>query len=241
MNNQDDRSSQVLPLQLHYSETGEGYPLLLLHGNRQNSDFFEYQIHHFKKHFRTIAIDSRGHGHSPFGHTALSIPLLASDILHLMNRLSLSTAFVIGFSDGANIAINLSLMAPERFRGMAVSSPNLHPAGLKISYRIMIRLAYLLVRPFVFIPRLYRYSQLLHLMLEEPDITRKSLACINLPILIMAGEHDIIQESHIRMIADAIPNSKLVVIPGGGHAYLRNKHEESNLILSSFFKNLLER
>lgn len=54
----------------------------------------------------------------------------------------------------------------------------------------------------------------------------------------MAGEHDFIRESHIRMIAASIPGAKLAIIQGGGHFHLKSRHRESNRILSDFFLGL---
>ena len=52
---------------LHYTERGEGEPLILLHGNGEDSGYFDRQMGPFSAHFRTIAVDTRGHGRSPRG------------------------------------------------------------------------------------------------------------------------------------------------------------------------------
>ena len=57
----------------HYIEKGEGFPLILLHGNGEDCSYFEHQIEPFAQYFRVIAIDTSGHGHlvemhpSPYG------------------------------------------------------------------------------------------------------------------------------------------------------------------------------
>ena len=51
-------------INLHYIEQGSGEPLILLHGNGEDSTYFKYQIEHFATSHRVIAVDTRGHGKS---------------------------------------------------------------------------------------------------------------------------------------------------------------------------------
>ena len=48
-------------------EAGEGFPLVLLHGNGEDHTYFKRQMGPFSQHFRVIAVDTRGHGESPRG------------------------------------------------------------------------------------------------------------------------------------------------------------------------------
>lgn len=41
---------------LYYREKGRGIPLILLHGNGENGDYFRHQIEHFSKSYRVIAL-----------------------------------------------------------------------------------------------------------------------------------------------------------------------------------------
>ena len=58
-------------IELHYTEVGNGEPLILLHGNGEDSTYFEHQIACFKSDYRVIAIDSRGHGNRRAGQHRL--------------------------------------------------------------------------------------------------------------------------------------------------------------------------
>ena len=55
------------------------------------------------------------------------------------------------------------------------------------------------------------------LLLTEPHINPDSLKEIKAPTLVMAGQHDVIKENHTKLIAEKIPNSKLVIFKGAGH------------------------
>ena len=56
---------------LNYVETGEGFPLVLLHGNGEDHTYFKRQMEPFSLKYRVIALDTRGHGKSPRGERAL--------------------------------------------------------------------------------------------------------------------------------------------------------------------------
>ena len=54
-----------MDITLNYVETGEGFPLVLLHGNGEDHTYFKRQMEPFSQHFRVISVDTRGHGESP--------------------------------------------------------------------------------------------------------------------------------------------------------------------------------
>ena len=56
------------------------------------------------------------------------------------------------------------------------------------------------------------------------------------PVLIIAGEKDLIKESHTRHIHNLIPNSDLVLVPGAGHMGIYEKPETYNRIIGKFLK-----
>ena len=41
-------------IQLHFQESGEGFPLILLHGNGENGSYFEHQIQYFQNKYRVM-------------------------------------------------------------------------------------------------------------------------------------------------------------------------------------------
>ena len=49
-----------MKIKLHYEEKGTGQPMVLLHGNGEDSSYFKNQIEYFSKKYRVIAVDTRG-------------------------------------------------------------------------------------------------------------------------------------------------------------------------------------
>lgn len=66
-------------------------------------------------------------------------------------------------------------------------------------------------------PERYSEAELLRLMLEQPHIDPASLGAIRCPACVMAGERDLIRPEETRRIAEAVPGSRLVIVPGAGH------------------------
>ncbi len=52
-------------MKLYYRECGKGQPMILLHGNGEDSTYFENQIRFFSKKYQVITIDTRGHTGNP--------------------------------------------------------------------------------------------------------------------------------------------------------------------------------
>jgi pimeloyl-ACP methyl ester carboxylesterase len=79
---------------------------------------------------RVITVDLLGHGESdrPRDMTRYSMRLFAEQLLALLDHLELAQAVVMGTSLGANAALELAALAPERLRGMVIEMPVLDNA-----------------------------------------------------------------------------------------------------------------
>lgn len=64
-----------------YLEQGSGEPLVLLHGNGEDSGTFSRNIPAFAEHFHVYALDTRGHGQTPRGSAPFTIRQFAEDLL----------------------------------------------------------------------------------------------------------------------------------------------------------------
>ena len=93
-------------------EAGEGFPLVLLHGNGEDHTYFKRQMGPFSQHFRVIAVDTRGHGESPRGTAPFTLEQFAEDLKEFLDGRSITRCHLLGFSDGGNLtrSSTLSLM-----------------------------------------------------------------------------------------------------------------------------------
>ncbi|MGN0969101.1 MAG: alpha/beta fold hydrolase [Oscillospiraceae bacterium] len=215
-----------MDIQLHYTETGTGEPLVLLHGNGEDSSYFVHQIAFFSAHRRVLAVDTRGHGKSPRGSAPFTIRQFAEDLLAFLDERGIERTDLLGFSDGANIALVFALRHPGRVRRLILNGANLDPAGVKRSVQIPIELGYRVASLFAKKSAgAKQHAELLGLMVNDPMIPAEELGKVTAPTLVIAGTKDMIREKHTRAIADALPNAKLVFLPGDH--FIANKNPEA--------------
>lgn len=210
----------------YYIEKGTGVPLILLHGNGEDCGYFVHQMEPFAKHFRVIAIDTRGHGQTPRGEASFSIRQFAEDLLDFMNLHQIEKAHILGFSDGGNIAMVFALMHPERVERLILNGANLNASGVKRKVQIPIEIGYRIAKIFATkSPAARKNAEMLGLMVNDPNVKAEELSCIQNPTLVIAGEKDMIKDSHTRLIAKSIPEAMLSIIPG--NHFIANKNPDT--------------
>ncbi len=202
-----------MDISLHYVKKGSGAPLLLLHGNGESGDYFVHQMDEFARYFTVYAVDTRGHGQSPRGTAPFTISQFADDLLGFMDEQGIERAHILGFSDGGNIVLTFALRHPGRVGRLVLNGANLDPAGVRPSVQLPIVLGYKLASLFQ-APKARANAELLGLMVNEPHIHPEELAALTMPVLVVAGSRDMIKASHSRLIADSLPDGRLVTIEG---------------------------
>ena len=115
----------------YYIEKGQGEPLILLHGNGEDSTYFVNQIDEFSPYYRVLALDTRGHGQTPRGEASFTIRQFADDLLVFLDRMNIQKANILGFSDGANIAMCFASKYPERVLKLVLNGGNLDTQGIE--------------------------------------------------------------------------------------------------------------
>ena len=210
----------------HYIEQGKGFPLILLHGNGEDCSYFEHQMEPFARHFRVIAIDTRGHGQTPRGEMPFTIMQFAEDLLVFMDQHGMEKAHILGFSDGGNIAMIFAMAHPERVGKLILNGANLDASGVKRKIQIPIEIGYRVAKLFARKShKAKRNAEMLGLMVNDPNVKPEELSGIQSPTLVLAGEKDMIKDGHTRLIARSIPGAELSVIPGDH--FIAHKHPEA--------------
>ncbi len=203
---------------------GSGQPLVLLHGNGEDHHVFDRMVPILGVGRMLVGIDSRAHGRSPRGLGPLRIARMADDVAEVLDLLGLPPADVLGFSDGGNIALELAVRHPGRVRRVVVAGANLHPHGLTALSLLEVRAAHALVAALArAVPRLHGLAEQLALMAHDPILTADDLTHVRAPVLVVVGERDVVRPEHTRMLADALPDSRLVVVRGAGHMLPRDR------------------
>ena len=224
--------------QLYYEEKGSGEPFIFLHGNGEDSSYFRAQIDYFSGSYRVIALDTRGHGRSPRGSAPFTIEQFACDLHDFMVEHRISGAVILGFSDGANIAMNFAMKHPGMVRALILNGGNLDPSGVKRSTQLPIEVGYNIARRFASRSAAARQNaELLSLMVREPNLAPADLSGITAPTLVICGTRDMIKESHTKTIAQSIPHAKLVLLKGD-HFLAHKRPAEFNQTVAAFLRGI---
>jgi len=202
-------------IKLSYTEKGEGFPLILLHGNGENGEYFVRQTEYFSANYRVIAVDTRGHGKSPRGTAPFSIRQFAEDLRCFMDELNIEKANILGFSDGGNIAMLFALKYPERVERLILNGANLNAKGVKFSVQLPIEIGYRIASLFAKkSDGAKKNAEMLGLMVNDPNVEAAELAKIKARTLVIAGTKDMIKDKHTKLIYHSLPNAKLVILEG---------------------------
>lgn len=211
--------ANVNGIRLFFECTGQGRPLVLLHGNGEDHSIFDEAIEALKDRFTCYALDSRGHGESdPVDE--LHYEDMAADLLAFLEELDFRDAVLCGYSDGGIVAL-LAARWTDRIADLIVCGANTRPRALK-------RKAYLeILREHRNTPNIYNT-----VMLKEPHIPATDLAAIRARTLVVAGSRDIIREKETRFIAETIPGAELIILPGEDHgSYIDHSDRIADIIL----------
>lgn len=225
-----------MDIQLSYVVAGSGFPLVLLHGNGEDHSYFKRQFEPFAQHYRVIAPDTRGHGHTPRGTAPFTLDQFAEDLKGFLDGMDIGRCHLLGFSDGGNIALLFTLKYPEYVEKLVVNGANLFPAGLLPRERLHDAAVWTALQPArLLCPRARKKWELLDLMVTQPHIRPKPLSALPMPALVVAGSDDLILERHTRLIAEAIPNSRLLILPGD-HCVARRNWQAFNPAVLDFLR-----
>lgn len=217
----------------YYIEQGIGYPLILLHGNGEDSSYFSKQISEFSTMYRVFAIDTRGHGKTDRGNAPFTIRQFADDLLEFMDSHNIDIANILGFSDGANIAMLFAIEYPDKVNKLILNGGNLNAKGIKRSVQIPIEIGYKMANIFANRNSQAKLnSEMLNLMVNEPNIVIEDLARIKSPTLVISGTKDMVKDKHTCLIAKHIPNAELKFIKGNHFIANKNPIEYNNAVLN---------
>lgn len=218
--NKKQTKINVNNLNLFYTCTGTGAPLIMLHGNGEDHTIFEEAIELLSEHFTVYAIDTRDHGQSD-KVTELHYNDMAEDIRAFIEELELEKPVIYGFSDGGIIGLLLAIKYPNLLSKVIGSGVNVNPDGLVKGWHGIFKMMYFFNR-----------SPKFKLMLTEPDITKEELGSIRIPVYLTGGSKDMIRKEHMQYIADSIPGAEFIMLQGESHgSYIVHSRKIAEYIL----------
>ena len=118
------RSGEV---RLHYTSEGDGTPCLFIHGSYVDGTFWKKQIEDFKKDFKIIVPDLRGHGLSERPKGEYTPQVMAQDIYDLIRELGIKKTSIVGHSLGSRIALQYAVTYPKTLERLVLANGSGEP------------------------------------------------------------------------------------------------------------------
>ncbi|MEZ4678784.1 MAG: alpha/beta hydrolase [Caldilineaceae bacterium] len=230
-----------------YATYGAGFPAILLHGGLGHSGIGAIKYRHWwmvatKSSSSTAVVMAA----APRDDRPFRYDLMATDVAAVMDALQLKRAALVGWSDGAVIALTLAMQTPERVAGVLFFACNVDDSGTK---------------EFVFTPILGRclsrhqtdYAQLSStpeqfqqlmddvsaMQQTQPNYTAAQLAQVSVPVTVVHSEHDeFIKREHAEYLAKTIPNADFVYLPEVSHFVPLQRPDLFNQTILAFLDGL---
>lgn len=107
-------------INIFYTDSGKGAPVVLLHGFLENSTMWDPFIPVLSKKNRIICIDLLGHGKTDCLGYIHSMELIAEIVKAVLDHLKISQSFIIGHSMGGYVALAFAEKNPTEVIGLCL-------------------------------------------------------------------------------------------------------------------------
>lgn len=262
--------ARVRDVAIAYEDTGQGFPLVLVHGHPFDRSMWRDQVRGFSAHYRVITFDLRGYGETTVIPGKTFLEDFARDIAELLDYLSVTEIILGGLSLGGQIVLEFYRLFPQRVRALILADTFAQldtDQGRRARYDLAERLikdgmhVYAdEVLPKMIAPRTIAAqpevaAHVLSMMRgtspegaaaalrgrsERQDYT-SLLPEIVAPTLIVVGSEDVFTPvGDAKFMHERIPNSRMTVIEGTGHMPNLERPAEFNRVVGEFLRTLMQ-
>lgn len=254
---------------IYYEATGNGKPVILIHGWALNLRAWDDQVKALSPHFRMVAYDRRGFGRST-GRPDISAD--PGDLRTLLDTLGIGEAMLVGHSAGTQVAFRFTAAFPERVAGLVLYGAGTPPSGFPVARptppfdRRMIARQHGLDSMIQLVRTLPGFTDPRDSMVERkiralfaaysgkdlledyplsgryPNPPVEEVKRWSIPVLLIVGDTE---APYIRQVSDSLsrwmPKARTVVIAGGGHGVHFRQPDAFNIQLQSFIAEVFNR
>ncbi len=243
-------------------------PIIFLHGFPLTHAMWAHQVDFFSKNFRTISYDLRMHGKSKSGDGPIFLEDHVDDLIHLQQHLKIKQAIWVGLSMGGYIVLRAFERYPDLCMGLVLSDTKSEAdnnegklkraAGLKDikkngvapyaegavstlfaeqTFQNQPKVVDLAYKMIVSTP-VKNIAETLLVLAARTDTT-EGLGKINVPTLVLVGEHDVITPAeNAKKMHQKIKKSSFEKISNAGHLSNMENPKSFNQFLLNFLQNL---
>ncbi len=233
-------------LDTYYEIHGSGEPLVYLHGGFNSIEMLGQSLPTLAERHRVYVPERQGHGRTPDRDGPITFETMATDTIAFLEAMDLSAPGMVGFSDGAMVAMHVAVSRPDLVGrlvliGSAANQDGIPPAHRELMQKMtadtfppMFREMYGAVSPDgpdhfpVFFDK------------AKPNFfasgfTLDQLGEVRSPTLVLIGDDDAVTVEHAAAMVRVLPDgSQLAVVPGTSHGLPFEKPELVNRLVLDF-------
>jgi pimeloyl-ACP methyl ester carboxylesterase len=250
---------EINGMQMYYETSGEGDPLIVLHGAYMNIPSMGAIIPKLAETHKVYALELQGHGRTTDIDRPITYPNLADDVAVFMDAVGVERADVFGYSMGSIAGLQLAIRHPEKVKKLVAASVAYDLEGWQPAFRDFIpqmTVEMLLDMPFA---EDYRrlaadpagfpaLAEKLIALEHEPMAWEEEVKALEAPVLIIAGDADVATLEHsvemFRLLGggvmgdmgEPLPESRIAVLPATSHTAVITQPDLLHALIEPFLK-----
>lgn len=250
---------EINGMQMYYEVSGQGEPLIVLHGAYMNIPSMGSIIPRLAQTHKVYALEFQGHGRTTDINRPITYQNLADDVAAFMAAVGVPKADVFGYSMGAIAGLQLAIRHPERVNKLVVGSGAYDLRGWQPVYTAMI--PQMTVEMIVSMPFAEDYRKLapnpdgfpalaakLIALEHEPMAWEAEVRAVKAPVLIISGDADVATLEHMVAMfkllgggvmgdmGQPLPASRLAVLPATSHTAVIGQADLLHALIEPFLK-----
>jgi pimeloyl-ACP methyl ester carboxylesterase len=213
-------------------------------------DTWDKQLPALADRWRVLVPDRRGHGRTPDVPGAFTYEAMAADTAAFLEALGVpGPVHLVGWSDGANVALQLAFERPDLVRSVVAIGVNVRPEGLHPAFVATME-GDMAGPEGAALAGLYGtqspdgiehwpvvVAKTIEMWRTGPSLSWSDCARITCPVLVLAGDDDCITYEHTTGLFEALPAGQLAVVPGTSHLVQREKPALVNTLIVDFLSD----
>jgi pimeloyl-ACP methyl ester carboxylesterase len=250
---------QINGMQMYYEVSGQGDPMVVLHGAYMNIPSMGAIIPKLARTHRVYAVELQGHGRTTDIDRPITYPAMADDVAAFMDAMKIQKADVFGYSMGSIVGLQLAIRHPAKVKKLVGASIAYDVQGWQPEFKAMIPQMNLEMFKDSPLEKEYRkyaanpngFPELARKLIQlekEPMAWDKEVKALKLPVLIIAGDADVATLEHsvamFRLLGGGImgdmgkplPAARIAILPATSHTAVITQPDLLHAFIEPFLK-----
>ncbi len=243
-------------MQMYYEVSGQGEPLIVLHGAYMDIPTMGGIIPKLAETHRVYALELQGHGRTTDIDRPITYPNLADDVAAFMDAVGLEKADIFGYSMGGQTGLQLAIRHPARVNKLVAASVSYDLRGWQPEFTAFIpqmTVEGMLQMPFFKeqADRKPGFRDLIAKLIQlekEPMAWEAEVRQLKMPVLVVAGDADVSTLEHnvalFKLLGGGVmgdmgkplPASRLAIMPATSHTAVITQVDMLHGFIEPFLK-----